>query len=275
MKLKLKLIAAAAVMAAASGSQAALITAATGNSSLALVAFNVVTNSYYVRDLGFTLNSFLPNAITTASGDGAVTGDKTPEAGFNTTFGGAGQFVSWLGTQNQADIRWTVAAGDAQVAATNNFSRALVAFAPGSTSTATNTSVRNAVASAAGASGLASQNPGLGFDGTGSTVLPSFLSNNSFGASTLSSLGAVASLFYYTTTSGGGNNATAANQNAFSNSLNTATLSLASNGVLTYDLQAAAAPSAVPVPAAAWLLGSGLLGIGGMIRRRKAPAAAA
>jgi len=44
-------------------------------------------------------------------------------------------------------------------------------------------------------------------------------------------------------------------------------VTLASNGDLTY-----VAPSAVPVPAAAWLLGSGLLAMGGAIRRRKAAA---
>ena len=272
MKLKLKLIAAAAVMAAASGAQADLVTSQTGNSSLALLAFNVVTNAYYVRDLGFTLNSFLPNSVTTGALDGAVTGTQTPEAGLNIVFG-AGTFASWLGTQNQADIRWTVAAGDG-VAAAGNLSRALVAFGSAPTTAATNTSVRTAVAAPNGVSGLASQNPTFGYDTTGATVLPSFLSNNSFGASTLSLLGSAANLFYYTTTAGTGASSTAANFVGFSNSLNTATLTLASNGVLTYDLQAAAV-SAVPVPAAAWLLGSGLLSIGGMIRRRKAAAAAA
>ncbi len=44
---------------------------------------------------------------------------------------------------------------------------------------------------------------------------------------------------------------------------------LASNGDLTYS----SAPAAVPVPAAVWLLGSGLFGLVGVARRRKLQAA--
>lgn len=42
---------------------------------------------------------------------------------------------------------------------------------------------------------------------------------------------------------------------------------LQSNGTLTYHV--AAAPAVVPIPAAAWLFGSGLLGLVGIARRRK------
>jgi len=276
MKLKLKIIAAAAVMAAASGAQADLVTNFAGNSSLALVAFNVLSNSYYVRDLGFTLNSFLPNSVTTTAADGggsAVIGNKTPEAGLNISFA-AGNFVSWLGSQDTAQIRWTIAAGDGSVAgAPVDFNRALVASSQGPL-LATNTTIRAASNTNNGVSGLASTNPTFGYDATGATIAPGFLSNNGFGASTLNLLNGAASLYYYVTTASTGASSTTSAPKTFSNSLNTATLTLASTGVLTYDLQPAAV-SAVPVPAAAWLLGSGLLGIGGMIRRRKAAAAAA
>lgn len=291
MKLNLKVIAAAAAMAAASGAHADLTANNTGNSSLAFVAFNAVTNSYYYRDLGYALNSFLPNAVTTTPADGggsSVTGDKTPEAGFNQVWG-PGNFATWLaGQASQGDVRWTIAAGDsATTAGTTNLTRALVSFATGSSSTATNTSVRTATNVANGLSGLISQNGAtLGYDaigvgpgavnGVGGSVPLGFLSNNGFGSSTLSLLGGVANLFYYTTTTGGGAlGSTSASSTGFSNTLNTATLSLATNGVLTYNLDAADAPAAVPVPAAAWLLGSGLLAFGGMVRRRKASAAAA
>lgn len=282
MKFNLKLIAAAAAMVAASAAHADLANNSTGNSSVALVAFNQTTGSYYVRDLGYTLNSFLPNSVTTTSIDGggsAVTGDKTPEAGAHITWG-AGTFSSWLAGQTTGTIAWTIAAGDGLTAAgTSNLSRALVATSAASPFTVTNNVVRLAVATSAGVSGLATQNNDgtAWYDKTGGTVIPTFVTNNGFGNTantTLNSLDVAASLFYYSTTAGTGSSTVAANVASFSNSLNTATLTLASSGVLTYDLQPAAV-SAVPLPAAAWLMGSGLVGLGGMVRRRKAAAAAA
>ncbi len=280
MKLNLKLIAAAAAMVAASAAHADLANNSTGNSSLALVAFNQDTGSYYVRDLGYTLNSFLPSSVTTSANDGggsAVTGNKTPEAGLTITWA-AGSFSSWLAGQTSGTIAWTVAAGDNLVAGSTagnlNLSRALVAVTA-APSGITNTVVRNAVSTSTGVSGLATQNnDGTSwYDKTGSTVINTFLVNNNFGVGTLNSLNTAASLLYYTTTAATGSSTIAANAFSFANSLNTATLTLASSGVLTYDLQPAAV-SAVPVPAAAWLMGSGLVALGGMVRRRKAAAAA-
>lgn len=284
MKFNLKMIAAAAAMVAVSSAHADLAgnNAAGTGSSFALLAFNTTTGSYYVRDLGYTLNSFLPNSVTTSALDGGVTGTQTPEAG-NTITWAAGTFSSWLAGQTSGAIAWTVAAGDNLTAGgATNQARALVALSAAPAVTVTNTLVRGAVTNANGVGGLANTNNGAAnandssttwYDKTGATVLGSFLNNNGFGTGTLNSLNTAASLFYYATTAATGASTTAANVSSFSNSLNTATLTLASSGVLTYDLQPAV--SAVPLPAAAWLMGSGLVGLAGMFRRRKAAAAAA
>ncbi|MEI7464875.1 MAG: VPLPA-CTERM sorting domain-containing protein [Burkholderiales bacterium] len=274
MKFNLKLIAVAAAMVAASSAHADLANNSSGNSSLALVAFNQTTGSYYVRDLGYTLNTFLPNSVTTTATDGggsAVSGNKTPGSGLNITWA-AGTFSSWLTDQTSGTIAWTVAAGDGLTAAgTSNLSRALVAATGGAPSNITNNVVRNAVSTSAGVSGLATQNnDGTSwYDKTGATVIGTFTANNGFNG--LNSLNTAANLYYYVTTAGTGASTTAANGSTFANSLYTATLTLASSGVLTYDLQPAV--SAVPLPAAAWLMGAGLVGLGGMVRRRKAAAA--
>jgi hypothetical protein len=47
---------------------------------------------------------------------------------------------------------------------------------------------------------------------------------------------------------------------------------LASNGDLTYNIGTAGTAPAVPLPPAAWLFGSGLLGMVGIARRRRTQA---
>lgn len=269
-KLKLRALAIAAAMATVAGAAHADLTPApAGNSSFAMVAFNVVTNSYYVRDLGYTLNTFLPSSITTLAGDGGVTGDKTPEFGANITFSSDANWSSWIAGQNLADIRWTVAAGDAASAnASQGVARALVALSTTPSVTITNNVVRGSVASSSGVSGLAGQNNPMGASTTGATVIPSVLSNNGFGAETLSLLDTASSLFYYVATASTGASTTAAIATQFGNSAGFATLTLTAAGLLTYAL-APASVGAVPLPAAAWLMATGLLGIGSRVRRRQ------
>ena len=137
-----------------------------------------------------------------------------------------------------------------------------------------NGTVRNAVASANGNTALALQNNPMSLSTTGSTVLASYTGNLILQPNTLSSLDVAANLYYYVATAYAGASATSATVTQFGNSAGFATLTLASSGDLTYSLAAAAPPAAVPVPAAMWLMGSGLVGIGGMIRRRKAAAQA-
>lgn len=277
MKLNLKAIALAAALVAAGSAHADLVgnadNTATG-SSLALVAFNSVTNAYYVRDLGVTLNSFLPSSVTTLPGDGggaAISGTRTPEAG--ASFSSADtSFTSWLAGQTASAVRWTVIAGDSASTGVNGVARLLLAIngtAP--TNPVTNGTVRNASTALAGLKG---QNPGMGLSATGDTVLPGFsLGNYILQPATLSLLDVASNLFYFSATTQTLSSSTVANSTRFGNSGGFASVVLSSSGDFTYSL-APAAVSAVPVPAAAWLLGSGLLGIGGMMRRRKAAAQA-
>ena len=279
MKLNLKMIAVAAAMAAAGSAHADLVggnVVGSQGSSLALVAFNSVTNSYYVRDLGVVLNSFLPNSVTTLPGDGGATGTMTPETGASFSSSDAA-FSTWLAGQNSADVRWTVTAGDSLSGAFTGVGRLLLAI-NGTATLVSNGAVRTA---GAAVTGLAQQNNNaLGdltpwLSKTGASVIAPLQQNTILQAATLSLLDVASSLFYFAATTVAGSTGTAATATQFGNSAGFASVNLASNGDFTYSLAAAGGPpAAVPVPAAAWLLGSGLMGIAGMVRRRKAAAQA-
>jgi hypothetical protein len=64
----------------------------------------------------------------------------------------------------------------------------------------------------------------------------------------------------------------APNQTAFTNASGTGTWLLTAAGDLTYTIPGSAPP--VPLPAAAWLFASGLLGLAGVGRRRSTVVAA-
>ena len=280
MKFNLKAIAAAVALVATGSANAAFQDALTaGGSSLVVVAFNAVTNAYYVRDTGFILNTFLPNSLTTAAGDGGVTGNKTPEAGqaLTTISATDSTFATWFAGQTAADVRWTVVASDASSAAgTNNVSRITLAVANAGSFTPanyTNSSVSGNVTTVSGFGGVAGVLGAGQASGTGPTVFANFLNNLSAGAGSLGLLDIASDLYYFARSAGTLANSTPAVATHFGNSLTFAKITLVSDGDLTYSL-APAEVAAVPVPAAAWLLASGLIGLGGALRRRKAAEAA-
>ena len=271
MKFNLKMIAVAVAMVSAAGAANAALT--TGNNgSLAIVAFNQVTNVWYMRDTGFLLNSFLPSSVTTLSGDGSVTGDKTPAAGLTidktvTASFGDSSFSTWLTGQTQTDVRWFVSAVDNTGTSSTNRKR-FISSSADSGQTATNGQVDQYIASGA-AGGLATLFGSGTLSVTGSDAPSAFGTNFGLGGTGLASLGDAVGLFYFARSTATGSTTTASTGTQYGNVNGYATVSLAANGDFTYNVPAA---SAVPVPAAAWLLGSGLMAMGGAIRRRKAAA---
>lgn len=269
MKFNLKVIAAAVALAAAGSAHADFVGG--NNGSLVIAAYNTVTKAAYYRDTGFLLNSFLPSSVTTASGDGGVTGNKTPEAGLlldktNTPSFADSAFGTWIAGQTLSDIRWTAFAGDQQ-SLTGNTNVSRLAITLSNPALVANSNITNAVGIYSGLTPFGSQ-----FSVTTGTVFTPITTNLGIGAATLGTLGNASSLYYYARTTGQLANSTLANATLYQNSLNVASVTLAANGDFTYSLAPAVSP--VPVPAAAWLFGSGLMAIGGVIRRRKAAAQA-
>ena len=288
MKLKLKMIAAAAAMVTlASGAQAAIVTQGQ-DGDLVLVAFNSVTGTYYMRDLDLTISGFMPSGALNSVGltGSSIVGDRTPNAGLtlnsgNTAnFAGDSLFTSWYGAQLATDVRWFVSAVDSISTTLTGVSR-FITSSLNPSETASNGAVTNYVGGGNAAGGL------TGFFGltsaqsvtdvtSGASLLaPLFEWNSNFGlgGDGLGAVGTSANLYYFTRTAVTGSTATPANGGAFGNSTGLATVTLAANGDFTYFL-AGETPTAVPLPAAAWMLGAGLLGLGGVARRRKAAAQA-
>jgi hypothetical protein len=276
MKLNLKMIAVAAAMVASGVSNAAFVpgSSGTGNSTLGLLVWNTGTSAYYMRDLGYTLNTFLPTggASITGTGETGATFDKTPAAGLvingtnKAEFAADAAFGSWITGQTLTDIKWLVMASDTLGSASGvNTAREVVSFAQGSTFT--NVSV-GAITTGAGAMNGQFASGNISVTGT---LSPAQLNsaNGSFinQAGKATTLGGNADLYYFTRNNAGtGTAATGLNQQ-YANATGAAVLTLSTSGDLSYTLAGA---SAVPVPAAVWLLGSGLMALGAAARRRKA-----
>ncbi len=92
------------------------------------------------------------------------------------------------------------------------------------------------------------------------------VSNNIFGTVGGTGAGSLSdTLAFYQLTKNGTGSLTQANKTAFANATGAGTWTLASTGDLVYSVPGV---SAVPLPAAFWLLGSGLLGLAGVSRRK-------
>jgi hypothetical protein len=271
MKLNLKMIAvAAAMVGSVGGAQADLVSG--NNGSLALVAYNTVTKAYYIRDTGFLMNDFLPSSVTTLSGDGGVTGNKTPEAGLTLDKASNASFAdsawsTWFTGQTAADIKWFATAVDTQGTATATNVKRLITSSANGAQSAINSNVDNYTASG-NAGGLATFAGTFTLSTSASTGAPgAFDTNFGLGGAGLASLDSDVGLFYFARTTGTGSTTAAATKVQFGNSGGFASVRLGSNGDFSYSLAPAAA---VPLPAAVWLMGAGLMGVAGAVRRRKA-----
>ncbi len=272
MKFNLKMIAAAAALASMAGVAQADIITSGQDGSLVLTAFNTSTSAYYMRDLGFTLSGFLPSGALNSVGlnTSSIVGDKTPVAGLslnagNTTNFADAAFGTWYGLQTPANVKWFVNAVDS-ISNSSGRSR-LITSSVNTAETATNGQLTNFVAGA----NIQTFFNGATLSTTGvidSETLAAWSSNFGLGGDGLAAVGESASLFYFTRSTTTGSTTALANGGIYGNSAGFASVNLAANGDFSYTL------SPVPLPATAWLMGVGLVALGGIARRRKAAAQA-
>ena len=274
----------AVVAALAAGSANAALTisdSGAGNGSLFLSAFDTVTGNGYIRDLGTTLQGFL----TTISWDPAA-GDLQSNAGALFANSGDALFASTFATSTANNIQWNISAHDASatnggvigVNDTAHVQRFLTTVQVGKLTTGTSVSVNNNqinnITLVKQAPFVTAVNASCGFNGASCATDSTEIASNYHPAKTTNwgdDFGTVTALdntqnistaqaFFYLTHAGTSGTSQSLKFVA-GNSNGRGVWTLSANGDVAF-----AAP--VPVPAAVWLLGSALVGMGATARRR-------
>jgi hypothetical protein len=275
MNILLKSAVAAALALSATGAFALGIPA-NNSSDLVLVIENNTTKAAYAFDTGISIDSVLPTGSLVS---GAVM--NTSLAGINQTIAASPTLQSFLASNPASGDGWTLEAGQyagAGLAATTN--NTTTAGAAKAIFTSNIGSGNNSVLAAKGIANLVNYENGLNSDvaQTNGGLFPLTTSTettaaaytnsqasasapskyNMLGAPDLGSVGTPYQLFGFT-----GNNSKLSNLQSYI--LGSATLG--TDGTLTITGNS---PAPVPLPAAVWLFGSGLMGLVGVSRRRKA-----
>ncbi|TCV89528.1 VPLPA-CTERM sorting domain-containing protein [Sulfurirhabdus autotrophica] len=261
--MKMKLLVAATMFAVAGQAAAAIAPGSSGNGELFLSVYDSVALTSYTRDLGIDMNTF------NASGS---------NAGYSLSFAGDSLLASAFGSlATNSNLLWNVAALDSTVNPGNSFvgmqflSTTNASLATVKTQTNTNLAGFATVdgyvnAVNAGATDFVTNNSSTAASADGSSYFGNSFGNNWNKKAVFDSTAAVgSSLNFFALTPSDNSGLHKATVTQFGNADGAATWTLASNGTLSY---VSPAPSAVPVPAAVWLLGSGLIGMVGVARRK-------
>jgi hypothetical protein len=239
-----------------------------GNGGVLVQAFDPLTGKSLTEYLGINFNSFLPANIVSA-------------AGGTTDFGVIGGSTLWSATFSGDTNPIDFIVVSANAASTGSIS-ILTTLSPGSATTTHNSPIAGAAAKfasaigglTAGAQANAGQAAGVNPAQTLATTDNGYIAVTNLGTqfgSTFQNIfgtagGPAVNFYQFTQTSA--SPAGVATSLQYANANGAATFSLDTSGDLVFTVPGGGAP--VPLPAAAWLLGSGLLGLAGIGRRRAA-----
>lgn len=256
MQISLKTVAAAVALAVAATPALAVESTTSGNSTMFVTVFDPVLGASVVQDLGINYADFLRSAVT-------------PDTGLERNFTIDMSVFTQVGS-SLSDLQYSVFAGDAvgNFANTEVIGTASLTNAP----TGLNSYVTGMLGSAGAANVFAQWNNSCGTSsvtcvGTafGSTYFGGFADD--FGGNLLAGasghVGSALGFYSFRRSAIGAGDPFIATQ--YANASGPAQWLLSANGQLNYSV----AVSAVPLPAAVWLLLSGLTGLG-VVGRRKA-----
>lgn len=240
----------------------------TGNGALVLFVTNTATNEVYVRDIGLTLNSLI------TEGTGAGQTNDPAFGAVNTvnyslpSLGADSTLNAFLGTGPTSAFTWNLIGGDSlgSNSATTPRRFALTTTADLTVTSPPSNSLLGTLGTAESGffdtvtTALGGNNSVVTTIGQAAGQINVPLLNTFFNQAPQNSVGALdSSMNFFVITSSTGGGASPGRVFAFND------LKLDAAGLLS-----AASVSEVPVPAAVWLFGSGLLGMMGVGRRRKA-----
>lgn len=270
-------VATAAVIGATSVQAAPSAVVSSTSADLYLFVQNTATKQTFVEDTGIAINTLVPAGSVLPSGSTVVGGVITKALATNQTVAGNTALANFIAAAG-SNIQYTVEAGEDPGAATagkcgspgscitidannssaaNNAQQTLSSVVNWLTGLETDSNTYTAAGLQVGGSIVLASSAGA----WGNTLGGGAGSTNQYGNGPNSAgiaVGTAENVYAYTSNGGAGN--------AQSYSLGQALL--ASDGTLTIE-GSAGTTSAVPLPAGVWLIGSGLLGLAGIGRRRR------
>lgn len=279
MKMFLKALAATAVLAMGSAGALAqsvptqpapgpIPSPGTGDGGLVVVIWDAVRGVSLTQYLGLTLTQILP------------TGTNMEQAGFRLDFGVLGNYASIFGASNQSDIQYMVVAADGTGGTFSGRNIATTAALGSIYPTTSNSRTRDAASAVRNflenANGCNLQTPCIAANNAEATYAGGTNFGSNLGsqllASSATTVGTALGFYLLTTVNNLAVGATAvavvdvyqSTAGAFAQWL------LGTDGRLVYSV---AGDTVVPLPAAVWLLLSGLVGVGTIGRRRAVAAA--
>ncbi len=242
-----------------------ILNADTGNSNLIFWAFDPIRGVSLTTNLGLRLDEILPST------------SNMETDGFSLDFGTLAGYVATFGASTVSNIVWGVAAADGaapglRIAATGPLGA--LGFDPGFMNVGGVTSATNNFIAFVSSVNTACPGP------SNTCVVTDSLANgyagaenwgvafgNNLGWTAVANPGTALGFYYVTTPAGRPTAGTAAPRDQYASAAGVGQWLLSQSGALSYSVPA------IPLPAAAWLLLSGLAGFGVLSRRRAAAAA--